>query len=207
MRVIIVCGFLGSGKTTIIRELAGFMVTQKGFRVVILENEVGEVGIDDLFLASEGFQVRGIFGGCICCQLTGEVTRAVNAIGKEFAPDSIVIEATGIARPGSIVGILRDYGEGIESMVVVDVVDASRWLELTEITPDLILGQVIESDVVLVNKVDEQTVDAVDEIILGVRETNPDAYVHAVSAQDGLVTDLMEEITMAINLDVGGHSR
>lgn len=196
MRVVLVAGFLGSGKTTVIRELARFMVERRGYRVVILENEVGEVGIDDLFLEREGFQVKGIFGGCICCQLTGEVTKAVNDIGKEFSPDFIIIEATGVARPGAILKVMKTYGEGIDGFAVVDLVDAERWEELCEITPELVLGQIREADMVLVNKVDEQEEGMVREIIEQVNLLKPGAAVRALSALEGLDEDLLEEMTI-----------
>lgn len=193
MRIILVCGFLGSGKTTMIRELAAYMVRAKGRRVVILENEVGEVGIDDLFLAGEGFQVKGILGGCICCQLTGEVTAAVNEIGREFSPDAVVIEATGVARPGSILKVLLKYGEGIEAVTVVDMVDAGRWEMLSEVVPGLILGQISESDVVLVNKIDECEDELVENIRALVAAENPAARIYAVSAAQGLPSAILEE--------------
>ncbi len=194
MRVVLIAGFLGSGKTTVIRELARFLVERKGCRVVILENEVGEIGIDDLFLEREGFQVRGIFGGCICCQLTGEVTKAVNSIGKEFSPDFIIIEATGVARPGAILKVMKAYGEGIDGLAVVDLVDAERWEELCEITPELVLGQIREADMVLVNKVDGQEESMVREILERVDELNPGAAVHALSALEGLEEGMLEEM-------------
>ncbi len=194
MRVILVCGFLGSGKTTVIRELAAYMVTRRGWRVVILENEVGEAGIDDLFLTGAGFQVRGIFGGCICCQLTGEVTAAVNEIGRDFSPHAVVIEATGVARPEPILKVLHAYGEGIGEIVVLDVVDASRWEELSEIVPDLILGQARQSDVVLVNKVDECGKENVQAILAQLAEESPAAELQAVSASRGLPGDILVKI-------------
>lgn len=194
MNVILVSGFLGSGKTTIIREMASYMVRRKEFRVVILENEVGEVGIDDHFLSRDGFQVRGIFGGCICCQLTGEITKAVNGIAAEFSPDFVVIEATGLARPSGVLNVLKEYGRGIEGFAAVAVVDAGRWEELCDITPDLVFGQIAESDLVLVNKVDEQAEGVAREIIERAGELNPGAAVHALSALEGFEESLLEEI-------------
>ncbi len=194
MKVILVCGFLGSGKTTLIRELATFMVEGRGMRVVILENEAGEVGIDDLFLAGQGFQVKGIFGGCICCQLTGEVTAAVNEIGREFSPDAVVIEATGLARPGPILDVLSRYGEGIKAILTVDVVDAGRWTMLSEMVPSLILGQARESDMILVNKADDCDGLAIEEIASRLAAENPASRVHAVSAARGLDPAILEEI-------------
>lgn len=193
MRIILVCGFLGSGKTTMIRELAAHMVMVKGLRMVILENEVGEVGIDDRFLAGEGFQVKGIFGGCICCQLTGEVTAAVNEIGREFSPDAVVIEATGVARPSPVLEVLLRYGEGICAVTVVDLVDAGRWAMLSEVVPGLIMGQIRESDVVLLNKIDECEDDLVENIRSLIAAENPAARIYAVSAAGGLPSAILEE--------------
>ena len=112
MKVMLVGGFLGSGKTTFIRSLADFLVRQERQRVVILENEVGEIGIDDQYLAMEGFQVREITAGCICCTLTGELTLAVNELAEQWHPDWLVIEATGLARPDRIRQTLADLWSG-----------------------------------------------------------------------------------------------
>ncbi len=194
MKIILVGGFLGSGKTTFIRSLAGYLVKRELQRVVILENEVGEVGIDNQYLAMEGFQVRELTAGCICCTLSGELTLAVNEIGEQFKPDCLVVEATGIARPDKIRSTLATYGKGIAASITIVLVDAGRWQELTSVMPDLLFGQVGAADRVLVNKIDEIEKDDLPIILKSVRDTNSTAPVFLVNALEGLDDTLLREL-------------
>lgn len=186
MRVILVSGFLGSGKTTLIRQLAGYLVVDREQKVVIIENEVGEVGIDDRFLSGEGFQVREIYGGCICCQLTGELTLAVNQIAERFSPDWVIIEATGVARPSTILNTLEKYGKGIDGIFTLAVADTGRWEELMEIMPELISAQVAEAKLVIASKIDEAGEGELQRLMEKVKEINPRAGVLAASLIEGL---------------------
>ncbi|WP_028991259.1 GTP-binding protein [Thermacetogenium phaeum] len=186
MRVILVSGFLGSGKTTLIRQLAGYLVVDREQKVVIIENEVGEVGIDDRFLSGEGFQVREIYGGCICCQLTGELTLAVNQIAERFSPDWVIIEATGVARPSTILNTLERYGKGIDGIFTLAVADTGRWEELMEIMPELISAQVAEAKLVIASKIDEAGEGELQRLMEKVKEINPRAGVVAASLIEGL---------------------
>ncbi len=154
MNVVLVGGFLGSGKTTFLRHLASFLLARQGNKVAVLENEVGEASIDDELLAREGFRVRGIFGGCICCQLTGDLVLAVNQIQEEFCPDWLLVETTGLAKPAAVAETLKRYGQGITSIRVVVLVDAGRWEVLAAVAPDLVLAQVGAADLLVVNKTD-----------------------------------------------------
>jgi len=194
LKMILVGGFLGSGKTTFIRSLAGYLVKRELQRVVILENEVGEIGIDNQYLAMDGFQVRELTAGCICCTLLGELTLAVNEIGEQFKPDWLVVEATGIARPDKIRGTLARYGKGIEASITIVLVDAGRWLELSSVMPDLLFGQVGAADRVLINKIDEAEKDNLPVILKSLKETNNAAPVFFVNAFAGLDDNLLREL-------------
>ncbi|HHW40913.1 MAG TPA: GTP-binding protein [Syntrophomonadaceae bacterium] len=189
-----VSGFLGSGKTTFIRHLAGYLVVQKEQRVVIIENEAGEVGIDDRFLAREGFQVREIYGGCICCQLTGELTLAVNQIAEQFNPDWLIIEATGIARPSTILNTLRKYGKGINDIFTFVIADTGRWEELSEIMPELIFAQISEADLVIAGKIDEASDGALQSLMVKAKEINPRVEVLAASLIKGIEEPVLRRL-------------
>ncbi len=189
-----VSGFLGSGKTTFIRHLAGYLVVQKEQRVVIIENEAGEVGIDDRFLAREGFQVREIYGGCICCQLTGELTLAVNQIAERFNPDWLIIEATGIARPSTILNTLRKYGKGIDNIFTLVIADTGRWEELSEIMPELIFAQIAEADLVIAGKIDEASESALQSLMAKAKEINPRAEVLPASLIKGIEEPVLRRL-------------
>ena len=90
MNFLIVGGFLGSGKTSLLLQLIPYMREQLGIeKTVILENEIGKVGIDDRVLAGAGCSVQGMFAGCVCCTMAGELSLTVRAIERDIAPEWI----------------------------------------------------------------------------------------------------------------------
>jgi G3E family GTPase len=194
MNIILAGGFLGVGKTTFIKELASYLIKQQK-HTVIVENEAGEVGIDDQFLAMEGFQVKEIMGGCICCALTAELTVAVNNIEEKFHPDWLIVETTGLAKPATVIDTLNKYGQGIDHIYTIILVDAGRWPELMEIMPELIKLQVVEADMVIANKIDEIGPDAsLEQVIADVHKINAQAQVRPLAAANGVDEELLKEL-------------
>ena len=105
MKILLVGGFLGSGKTSFILKLAHHMIEDLGIaNIVILENEIGEISVDDKVLKGSGYQVKGLFAGCVCCTLAGELPSTVRQIERDIHPDWIIMEATGVAFPYSLYG-------------------------------------------------------------------------------------------------------
>ena len=111
MKVLILSGFLGSGKTTALLTLARHIVetsaSDRENKVMILENEVGEIGIDDAFLRGGGLKVDTLFSGCACCTVSGEMVTAVDRLRKEYDPEWLILETTGIAYPKKIQETLK----------------------------------------------------------------------------------------------------
>ncbi len=199
MNVAIFTGFLGSGKTSLLLPLARFLVdgTRRDVSkasVVIIENEIGEVGIDDVVLRAEGLNVRELFGGCICCQLTADLTSCLNDLASEVDPEWVLVEATGLATPQSIVETIRRYGKGVKRIVTLAVVDAQRWPELVEVLEPLVSKQVAGADMVLINKTDEVDEDAVRAVRETVLSFNEAAPVLEVSATDGIEELVWREV-------------
>lgn len=184
MKVLILGGFLGSGKTTLLLQMARYLVDSSGsgsaYKVVILENEVGREGIDDKLLRGNGFNVENLFNGCACCTLAGELVSAAYEIEKEYAPDWLIVETTGLAYPGLIQDNLA-AGIGMESRVCT-VVDVSRWKRLLHAMRELLLGQTERADVVLMNKADLVTEDILREVEKDIEEMNPAAERIATTA-------------------------
>ena len=184
MKVLIFSGFLGSGKTSALLPLARYLVdtsrSDKENKVMILENEVGEIGIDDAFLRGGGFQVDTLFSGCACCSVAGELVSSVLRLRKEYDPDWLILETTGVAYPKNIQETLLRVCE-LDSRIAV-LVDAARWKRLLRPMENLLSGQIIGSDAVLVNKidlVDDAMLDAVDADIRGFE---PNANIVHISA-------------------------
>ena len=100
MNFLVIGGFLGSGKTSFLLQLARYMVEKRGIKkVVLLENEVGEVGVDDKVLKGAGYQVKNMFAGCVCCTLSGSLPLTIKEIQAQLNPDLIIMETTGMAFP------------------------------------------------------------------------------------------------------------
>lgn len=187
MKLIIFGGFLGAGKTSLILSLAHYLVEQEKAEkpeLVIIENEVGEVGIDDKVLETGGFEVKELFAGCVCCTLSASLTLTVRQIKENIDPKWVIIEATGLAYPGNILKTILRHNEGIEWTRVVTVVDAQRWEEFYEATPLLIRYQVEDGHVILLNKVDLVTPEVLKKVETQVAEINPQAPIYPVSAKD-----------------------
>lgn len=185
---------MGSGKTSFIRQFAKYLVQHDRRQVVIIENEVGEVGIDDKFLSMEGFFVRELFGGCICCQLTGELTLAVNRIEEEFHPGWMIIETTGIAKPGAILDTLNKYGKGIEGICTISMVDATRWQELYEMMPELITAQIVPAEMVMINKIDEVDPEGLAQVMADVEQITPHAVALKICALNEIEEQFLKEV-------------
>jgi G3E family GTPase len=184
MKVIILGGFLGSGKTTALMRMARYIVdttvSEKKNKLVILENEVGKVSIDDAFLRGGDFTVNNLFAGCVCCSLAGELISAVARIHKEYDPDWLIIEPTGIAMPISIQNHLFNL-LNLSSRIVV-LADASRWKRLHIPMSNMLDGQISDADAVLINKIDladEETLDGIERDISAIE---PNAKIFRISA-------------------------
>lgn len=185
MDLVLFSGFLGSGKTSLILPFARWLVgdgRDPARRLLIVENEVGDVPIDQKILGADGYDVRELFAGCICCQLTTDLTVLLNDLAATVAPRWVVVEATGLADPGKIVETVAKYGRGVSAIRTITVVDAERWPELTEMVPVLVAKQVAAADVLLVNKIDACSPDELRAVTDAMSELNADAAMYLVSA-------------------------
>ena len=166
MNVLCIAGFLGSGKTTILLEVARAMA-EDGSRLAVIENEIGEVGIDGGYVREQGLPVQELFGGCICCTLQVGLVETLRAVESRYAPDWVIVEPTGLAAPGDLLGVVVDNCPGVDTFRVLTLVDATRWPMLLEIVEPLVTAQLEAADIVAVNKVDE--ID--DEALAGVMDS------------------------------------
>jgi G3E family GTPase len=192
MKLIILGGFLGSGKTTALMQFAKYLVdasdSARENKVIIIENEVGEVGIDDVYLRGGGFSVSNLFSGCACCTVSGELVSSVTRIRDELDPEWIILETTGIAYPRLIQENLQ-HGLGLSSSICI-LVDAARWSRLLLPMNALLRGQIEGSDCVFVNKIDlvsDEQLEAVEKDILGFE---PKAVILRIAAAQPVPTEI-----------------
>ena len=105
-KIDIFSGFLGAGKTTLIKKLIN--EAYKGEKIVLIENEFGEIGIDGGFLKEAGIEINEMNSGCICCSLVGDFTQALNKVLDEFSPDRILIEPSGVGKLSDVIKAVQE---------------------------------------------------------------------------------------------------
>ena len=130
-RIDIISGFLGAGKTTLIKKLLGDAL--KGQQVVLIENEFGEIGIDGGFLKDAGIEIREMNSGCICCSLVGDFGAALKDVITKYHPDRIIIEPSGVGKLSDVIkavdGVEKEAGVALNSATtVVDVMKCKMYL-------------------------------------------------------------------------------
>lgn len=183
MRLLSICGFLASGKTTLILAIAkGLKPAFK--KIVILENEVGQIGIDDKYLRKNGLEVQELFGGCICCSLASDLVTTLEKIETTFQPDLTILEASGVARPEDLAEGVSKYCSSVEDNRVLTIVDGVRYEMLMHIMEPLITAQIEAADIIAINKIDvmsEQEISAVEQSI---RKLNGKSRILPISADE-----------------------
>lgn len=193
MRLIIITGFLGSGKTTALLSLARHLGRDLEPRdIVIIENEIGQANVDGRLLGQSAYEVRDLTAGCICCTLSGQLVNALEEIRRDLDPRWLLIEATGIAHQ-TIADVISQSVPGLKPFSLV-LVDAPRWDELMENLPMLISTQVERADFVLINKIDAAPAEEADRVEQEVRELNDQAPCRRVSAVGDDLNDLWKEV-------------
>ena len=125
MIVYVVAGFLGSGKTTFLLNLARNLV-QKKLRIAVVENEIGQIPIDAWSLEDQDLQVSTLYGGCICCKMRHELANTVREIRDRYHPDAILVEPSGIAGPDMVVDLLQGVLGYTDQILTFVILDAQR---------------------------------------------------------------------------------
>lgn len=183
----IVCqlaGFLGSGKTTLLVRL-GSELSKAGKKVAIIVNEVGEVGVDGAVIDSFGLKSVEITEGCICCSLSGSLQNTLRAITREFKPDIIMIEPTGIALPSIVAKLVRMAMIGEDRMITICLIDAYRALKLFNEANLFVSRQIAGADIVAVNKMDLVSEDVSKKVAKILEEMSPQSEIVYISAKNG----------------------
>jgi G3E family GTPase len=183
----IVCqlaGFLGSGKTTLLVRL-GSELSKAGKKVAIIVNEVGEVGVDGAVIDSFGLKSVEITEGCICCSLSGSLQNTLRAITREYKPDIIMIEPTGIALPSIVGKLVRMAMIGEDRMTTICLIDAFRALKLFSEANLFVSRQIAGADIVAINKMDlvDDTVKV--KVTKIISDMSPQSEIVYISAKRG----------------------
>ena len=164
MDVIIVTGFLGSGKTTTILAVIDQVIELVGKKVVVLQNDLGRIGIDAELMDRKGLNVRGINSGCICCALEEDFTKVLAEVASSSCPDMIFVEPSGVADPANILLALKGFEDApVDRIKTVVVIDAVRFAQILRAFPNPVKRQIGIADIIVVSKIDEvEKIDLVD---------------------------------------------
>jgi G3E family GTPase len=176
-QLIVVTGFLGSGKTTFIRNFIEYHLQHNRF-VAVIQNEIGEASIDGTLLDHD-YSVVEIDEGCVCCTLIGSLKRGIYQILSQFQPDYIIVETTGLANPFNLMEELSEVEDIVKFDSVTTVVDGIN-VEETVQKYDIACRQIEAADLILLNKNDLLTEERGDVIIRKLRNINRKAPIISV---------------------------
>jgi G3E family GTPase len=185
MRLLVVTGFFGAGKTTFIIKAAEQFVRRYHQKVAIIVNDIGEIGIDNRIMSAFGLKVKQLFGGCVCCQLGDDLVKTLRQVEHRIRPDLTILEASGAADPGQILSALSGAENvRLELLPLIVIVDAPRFPLLRREMP-IVLRKVAYAEDVLVNKLDVVPKRELPEVLRAVRDLNRRASIYLVAATEG----------------------
>jgi len=200
MKITQIAGFLGCGKTTLLLRLSKKLSDGGKRKVALIVNEIGEIPVDGKIIEESGLRVKDIGGGCICCEIASTFAKTIYNLYKDFHPEHILVEPTGVAVPHQVKLAARMSGRDAKISIGPAVVlfDATRPAELLDMDMlgQLVTSQVKDADVLAISKVDIVSEDQVQEAIERVRQYNPTAEIIQLSSFKELGVDRIIEIIL-----------
>lgn len=177
-KIDIISGFLGAGKTTLIKKLIAESFA--GCKVVLIENEFGEIGIDGGFLKEAGIEITEMNSGCICCSLVGDFKTALRKVIEQYSPDRIVIEPSGVGKLSDVAKAVEKVNEDEEAVEInslVTVVDGKKTKMYMKNFGEFFNNQVESAGTVIISRSQDMTQEKLDETMALIREHNKEAVI------------------------------
>ena len=175
IKVDVISGFLGAGKTTLIKKLYGEVF--KNEKVVLIENEFGEIGIDGAFLKESGIEIKEINSGCICCSLVGDFSTSMQEVVAKFAPDRIIIEPSGVGKLSDILKAIDKVEGDLKVNVVATVVDAGKCKMYHKNFGEFYNDQVENANVVIASKTEKLSDEKLIDVASLIKQINGEALI------------------------------
>lgn len=178
MKIDIFSGFLGAGKTTLIKKL--IKEAYKGEKLVLIENEFGEIGVDGGFMKEAGIQITEMNSGCICCSLVGDFAKALKQVKEQYNPDRILIEPSGVGKLSDVTkAVLRANIEGAEINSATTVVNAAKCKMYMKNFGEFFNDQVENAGCIVLSHAENLSEEKLNETIALLREHNATAQIVA----------------------------
>ena len=175
-KIDIYSGFLGAGKTTLIKKM--IQEHYSGQKLVLIENEFGQIGIDGGFLQDSGINITEMNSGCICCSLVGDFGKALTQVISEYAPERIIIEPSGVGKLSDVIGAVNKVtNEDVTLGYTVAVVDAGKVKVYTKNFGEFYNNQVETATTIVLSRTDSISQQKLDQAVSLLREKNPNATI------------------------------
>ena len=176
-KIDVISGFLGAGKTTLIKKLLSEAL--KGQKIVLIENEFGEIGVDGGFLKDSGIEIREMNSGCICCSLVGDFTTSLEEVLEKYTPDRVLIEPSGVGKLSDVQRAVFKASEkaGVEPGSSVVVVDATKCRIYMKNFGEFFIDQVEHAGTIVLSRTQNMTEEKLEKVIEMLREHNKDAKI------------------------------
>ena len=202
-KIDIYSGFLGAGKTTLIKKM--IKEAYHGQKLVLIENEFGEIGIDGGFLQEAGIQITEMNSGCICCSLVGDFGRALHKVIDEYHPDRILIEPSGVGKLSDVIGAVRKVtSDDVQLGNFVTVADATKCKMYMKNFGEFYNNQIETANTIILSRTDGMKEEKLDQCVTMIREHNKDAVIVTTPWDELTGEQLMEAMeqrsTIAIEL-------
>ncbi len=176
-KIDVVSGFLGAGKTTLIKKL--LKEALDGSKTVLIENEFGEIGIDGGFLKEAGIEIKEMNSGCICCSLVGDFGTSLKEVIDTYAPERVLIEPSGVGKLSDVLKAVEDVATEIDVQVnsAVAVVDASKCKMYIKNFGEFFINQIAHAGTIILSRTDKVTQDKLNTCVELIREHNKAATI------------------------------
>ena len=192
-KIDIFSGFLGAGKTTLIKKLVG--EAYKGEKLVLIENEFGEIGIDGGFLADAGIEITEMNSGCICCSLVGDFSKALEKVIDEFKPDRVIIEPSGVGKLSDVIRAARSAEEhGAELNCFTTVADVNKCKMYLKNFGEFYGDQIANASAIVLSHTQSAKPHKIEECVAMLRELNADAVIVTTPWDDLSGSDILAAI-------------
>ena len=176
-KIDIISGFLGAGKTTLIKKL--IEQAFKGEKLVLIENEFGEIGIDGGFLKNAGVQITEMNSGCICCSLVGDFGTALKQVITDYTPDRIIIEPSGVGKLSDVIKAVKDVSGDLDVELdsYTTVADVSKVKIYMKNFGEFFNNQIESANTIILSRTQTTTQDKIEKAVAMIREKNDHATI------------------------------